>query len=101
MSTYTLLVLVAAVSVLVASVRVHRFSRGHLTAQLTLASRGLYVSKTPDGVWWAVRLRRRDCAPASWWPDDEPPSSGVREPRHPIGPGPLAAADAIDPRPRD
>jgi hypothetical protein len=99
MTWYALLVVLAAtVSLLAASVRVHRFSSAHLTVQVTLAGRGLYVSRTPDGVWWAVRVRRRDCWPAPWFPEEEPPpSSGVREPRRPIGPGPLAAADAIDP----
>jgi hypothetical protein len=98
MTTYVLLVVLAAtLSLLVAGVRVHRFSRGHLTVQVALAGRGLYVSRTPDGVWWAVRIRRRRCAPASWYPGDEPPpASGVREPRRPIGPAPRTAADAID-----
>jgi len=99
MTSYAVIaVLIATVSLHAASVRVHRYSRGHMTAQATLAGRGLYISKTPDGVWWAVRVRRRACPPTSWWPDDgPPPSSGVREPRHPVGPGPLAATDAIDP----
>jgi hypothetical protein len=99
MITYTLLTILAGiVALLAAGLRVHRYSRGHVTMRATLAGRGLYVSKTPDGVWWAVRLRRRACPPASWWPDEGPPGqSGVREPRRPVGPGPLAAADAIDP----
>jgi hypothetical protein len=99
MTTYALLVLLAGtLSLLISSVRVHRYSRGHVTVRATLAGRGLNVSKTPDGAWWAVRLRRRRCAPRSWWPDDGPAEQGgVREPRRPIGPGPIAAADAIDP----
>jgi hypothetical protein len=99
MTAYVLLVVLAGtLSLLISHVRIHRYSRGHLTVQATLAGRGLYISKTPDGAWWAVRVRRRRCAPTSWWPDDRPPESGgVREPRRPIGPGPLAAADAIDP----
>jgi len=96
---YTVIaVLIATVMLLAASVRVHRYSRGHVTAQATLAGRGLYVSKTPDGVWWAVRVSRRSCPPTSCWPDGGPPRlSGVHEPRRPVGPGPLTAADAIDP----
>lgn len=99
MTTYAVIaVLVATASLLAASVRVHLYSRGHITARASLAGRGLYVSRTPDGVWWAIRGRRRVCPPTSWWPDDgSPPSSGVREPRRPVGPGPLAATDAIDP----
>jgi hypothetical protein len=99
MTTYALVVFLAGtLSLLIARVRVHRYSRGHVTVQATLAGRGLYISKTADGVWWAVRVRRRDCPPTSWWPDDGPPEyGGVREPRLPPGPGPLAAADAVDP----
>jgi hypothetical protein len=91
--------LAGAIALLAASMRIHRYSRGHLTMQATLRGRGLYVSRAPDGAWWAVRLRRRRCAPLSWWPDEGGGSegSGVREPRRPLGPGPLAAADAIDP----
>src|SRR6266542_1792669 len=101
MTAYAPLVIAVTVTLLVASVRVHRFTRTHLTVRMTIASRGLYVSRTLDGVWWAVRFRRRACPPAAWRPDGEPPSSsGVREPRRPIGPGPLAAADAIE-LPRD
>jgi hypothetical protein len=93
------LVALAASTVLVAmSVRVRRHSPGHVTLQATLAGRGLYVSRTPDGTWWAIRLRNRRCAPACWGPDDSGPEGiGVREPRRPLGPGPLAAGDAIDP----
>lgn len=99
MITYALLVALAgALVLLAAALRVHRYSRGHVTVQATLAGRGLYISETPDGVWWAVRVRRRACPPTTWWPDDGGPEfGGVREPRRPVGPGPLAAADAIDP----
>ena len=99
MNTYLLLIVLAsAIAVLAASLRVHRYSRGHVTVRATLAGRGLYISRTPDGTWWAVRLRRRRCAPLSWLSEDAgPEGSGVREPRPPRGPGPLAAADAIDP----
>jgi hypothetical protein len=88
MTTYALLVVLAAtLSLLAASVRVHRFSRTHVAVRVTLAGRGLFVNRTPDGVWCAIRVRIRGCSPASWWPDDgPPPSSGVREARCPIGP---------------
>ena len=99
MTTSLLLIMLAsAIALFAASLRVHRYSRGHVIVRATLAGRGLYISRTPDGTWWAVRLRRRRCAPLSWWPDDGgPDGSGVREPRRPQGPVPLAAADAIDP----
>jgi len=98
MTSYAVAVMISAVSLLAASVRVRRYSRAHVTAQATVAGRGLYVSKTPDGVWWAIRIRQCVCTPTSPWPDGGPPwSSGVREPRRPVGPGPLDAADAIDP----
>jgi hypothetical protein len=92
------IVLAGAIALFAASLRVHRFSRGHVTVRATLAGRGLDISRTPDGTWWGVRLRCRRCAPLSWWPDERGPDGcGVREPRRPRGPGPLAAADAIDP----
>jgi hypothetical protein len=93
-----LIVLAGAIALFAASLRVHRYSRGHVTVRATLAGRGLYISRTPDCTWWAVRLRRRRCAPLSRRPDDGgPDGSGVREPRRPPRPRPLAAADAIDP----
>ena len=92
----------AALALTAASLRVHRYSRGHLTVQATLAGRGLYITKTPNGAWWAIRLRRRRCEPAGSWPDERgPEAGGVREPRRPMGPGPLAATDAIDPQTGD
>jgi hypothetical protein len=52
MSSYALLVLLAgSLSPLISRVRIHRYSRGHVTVQATLAGRGLYVSKTPYGAW--------------------------------------------------
>lgn len=103
MITYAVLTTVgAALALIAASLRVHRYLRGHLTVQATLAGRGLYITRTPDGAWWAIRLRRRRCEPACPGPDDPgPETGGVREPRRPIGPGPLAAADAIDPQTGD
>jgi hypothetical protein len=35
-----------------AGLRVRRRGPGHVVAQLTLAGRGLYFSRTPDGDWW-------------------------------------------------
>ncbi len=78
---------------LAGGLRVRRFSPGHITARLTVDGRGLYFSRTPDGDWWALRLRRR-CPAASMasGPPDEPPDIGVREPRRPLGGGPSGAA---------
>ena len=67
MTSYAVGVMITAVSLLAASVRVQRYARAHVTAQATVGGRGLYVSKTPDGVWWAVRIRRRVCTPTSPW----------------------------------
>jgi hypothetical protein len=82
---------------LAGGLRVRRFSPGHITARLTVAGRGLYFSRTPDGDWWALRLRRR-CRAASPppGPADAPPDIGVREPRRPPGPGPVAGAARLD-----
>jgi hypothetical protein len=62
---------------------VQRHSPHHVTAQLTVAGRGLYFSRTPDGNWWALRLRRHRVRCS--WPDagEPPPDIGVREPRRP------------------
>ena len=103
MITYVALTIVAGTAALLAaSLRVRRYFPGHVTVQATIAGRGLYVTRTPDGSWWAIRLRPRRCRPEVSWPDDlGPETGGVREPRRPIGPGPLAAADAIDPQTGD
>ena len=80
------------------TLEVRRYSRGHVSAQLAIAGRGLYVSRTPDGTWWKVRLRR--CAPACPPAEDRgepPPDAGVREPRRPFGQGPIAGAVELDP----
>ena len=90
----------AGVAGLVATgvLRVRRYSRHHVTARLAVARRGVFFSRTPDGVWWRLRLRPCDrrCEDRSGWPDP-PPDGGVREPRPPRGPGPLAAAVQLDP----
>ena len=80
---------------------VRRYSRSHVAVQLAISGRGLYFSRTPDGAWWRVRLRpcRRTCEDRSGW--GEPPlRSGVREPRRPLGPGPIAGAVELE-RPPD
>ena len=77
---------------------VRRYSSRHLTAQLAVSGRGVFFSRTPDGVWWRLRLRpcRRRYEDRSGWPD-APPDGGVREPRPPRGPSPLSAAVRLDP----
>jgi len=88
------LALVAACS----EVRIRRYMPGHLVAHFTVAGRGLYFSRTPDGVWCRWRLlspRCRTTLPCDW--GDPPGSAGVREPRHPLGPGPAAGAVELDP----
>jgi hypothetical protein len=52
----------------------HRYSRGR-------------------GIWWKLRLWKRDCScvyPSDW--DELPPDSGVREPRSPRPSGPSTSA---------
>ncbi|HEU0318538.1 MAG TPA: hypothetical protein VFR49_14475 [Solirubrobacteraceae bacterium] len=90
-------VLIALAAGLAGGLRVRRFSPGHITARLTVAGRGIYFSRTPDGDWWALRLRRRCRAafPATG-PADEPPDIGVREPRRPPGAGPVAGAARLE-----
>jgi hypothetical protein len=80
--------------------RVRRYSARHLTAQLAIAGRGMFFSRTPDGVWWRMRLRpcTRRYEDRSGWPDP-PPGGGMREPRRPRGPAPLGAAVGLQ-RPR-
>ncbi len=80
------------------AVSVRRYSRRHLVGEFALGSRGLFFSRTPDGLWWSVRLRRRRCdttLPADW--GDAPPDGGVREPRRPPGPGPRGSAVTLQP----
>jgi hypothetical protein len=78
------------------AVTVRRFSHSHVVGELTVAGRGLFFSRTPDGLWWRLRLGGRRCTttyPADW--GDAPPDAGVREPRRPPGRGPLNAAAAV------
>jgi hypothetical protein len=76
---------------------VRRYSRGHITAQLAVRGRGIYLSRTPDGTWWKARLvPRRTCTDPSEW-SDPPPDSGVREPRRPSGPDPAASSIELEP----
>ena len=84
--------------VLANAVSVRRFSRRHIAGEIALRGRGLFFSRTPDGTWWSVRLRRRRCgttAPADW--GEPPPEGGVREPRRPLGPGPLGTGVRLQP----
>ncbi len=89
----------AAVAALVGSgvLHVRRYSVAHVVeGRLAVAGRGLFFSRTPDGIWWRVRLRARRCTttyPADW--GDPPPEDGVREPRRPLGPPPRAAQIAL------
>ena len=76
-----------------------RRNGSHVVAQLVVGGRGLYFNRTPDGVWWRLRLRRRACEHRGGW-SEPPPDSGVREPRRPPGPGPLTGLVELDP-PRD
>ena len=93
-----LLVIVLPVAgLLAAGLRIRIYSRRRIVAELAFAGRGLYFSRTPDGDWWKLRLRRRRCAPTGGtWPADDPPGAGTREPRRPPGPRPLAAAARPD-----
>jgi len=96
MSWLVIALLLLAVAI-TATLRARRFSGTHLVAEITLAGRGVYFSRTADGVWWKLRLRHRGCPPGSAWPpSDDPPNSGVREPRRPWGPGPRAASHELD-----
>jgi cupin superfamily acireductone dioxygenase involved in methionine salvage len=40
----------------------HRYSRGHFTAEFAIRGHGLFLSRTPDGTWWKLRLGKHDCA---------------------------------------
>jgi hypothetical protein len=77
---------------------VRRYPSSHVVAQLAVAGRGLYFSRTADGAWWRLRLRpcRRVCEDRGGW-GEPPPDAGVREPRRPEGPGPLAGWVELDP----
>ena len=90
----------AASAVLLATggLAVRRYSGRHLVVHLAVAGRGIYFSRTPDGTWWRVRLRpgRRVCEDRGGW-GDPPPDTAVREPRRPLGPGPLAGGAELDP----
>jgi hypothetical protein len=94
-----MLVTVLVVGVVAAqAVTVRRYSPSHVVGEVSLAGRGLSVSRTPDGIWWRVRLGGRRCTttyPADW--GDAPPDAGVREPCDPPGRGPLNAAAALEP----
>ena len=92
------LLIVFAVLIATGGLRVRRYSGSHVVAQLAVGGRGLYFSRTPDGVWWRLRLRpcRRVCEDRGGW--GEPPlDGGVREPRRPLGPGPHAGLVELDP----
>jgi hypothetical protein len=99
----TVALIFAALIVLAATggLSVRRYSATHVAAQLAFSGRGLYFSRTPDGAWWRVRLRPcwRTCEDRSGW-GEPPPRSGVREPRRPLGPGPIAGAVELE-RPPD
>jgi hypothetical protein len=78
--------------------RIRRYSPTHVAAQVTIAGRGLYVTRTADGLWWRVRLRRA-CPPVRCGdlPDEPFAGAGSREPRRPNGPAPFSAAVRLDP----
>src|SRR3954447_21382324 len=80
------------------AVTVRRYSAKHVVGQVALGGRGLFFSHTPDGKWWRLRVRRRRCSITPPAPlGDAPRDGGVREPRHPSGPGPLTASVELDP----
>jgi hypothetical protein len=77
--------------------RVDRYSPARVDGRLAIAGRGLFFSRTPDGVWWRLRLRhcRRMLEDRNGW-GEPPPEGGVREPRRPLGPPPRADQIALD-----
>jgi hypothetical protein len=89
---------VFAAAVATGGFAVRRYSGSHVVAHLAVAGRGLYFSRTADGTWWKLRLRRcrRVCEDRGGW-GEPPPDGGVREPRRPLGPDPFAAAVELDP----
>jgi hypothetical protein len=89
----------AVVAALVGSGMLHvrRYSAVHVDGRLAVAGRGLFFSRTPDGVWW--RLRLRSCRHVLEDRDgggEPPPECGVREPRRPLGPPSRADQIALD-----
>jgi hypothetical protein len=84
--------------ILADAVSVRRYSRGHIAGEIALGGRGLFFSRTPDGTWWSVRLRRRRCGMTHLADSgDAPPDGGVREPRPPPGSGPRSSAATLKP----
>lgn len=81
----------SVLGLLASALRVKRYSRRHVEIRVTVAGRGLYFSRTPDGIWCKLRLRRH--TPRCYWPEpgDQPPDCGVREPRNPPGGGPVGS----------
>jgi hypothetical protein len=99
MLLWLLLALLLAFAVLAATGGLSvRRNGSHVVAQLAVGGRGMYFSRTPDGVWWRLRLQpcRHVCEDRGGW-GEPPPDSGVREPRRPPGPGPLAGLVELDP----
>jgi hypothetical protein len=76
---------IAVVLKVTGALQVRRHSRRHISARLAVRGRGIYFSRTPDGDWWKLRLRRRRCVTAGNG-QDPPPDIAVREPRHPKRP---------------
>ena len=89
----------AVVVVLVATggLAVRRRSASHVVAHLAVSGRGLYFRWTPDGACWQLRLRRCERVCEGRGGPEPPPDSGVREPRPPLGPGPLAGVVELHP----
>jgi hypothetical protein len=62
MSLWLMLMTGFIVGVVVAqAVTVRRYSPKHVVGEVSPAGRGVYFSRTPDGIWWRVRLRERRC----------------------------------------
>jgi hypothetical protein len=88
----------AVVLVLVATggIAVRRRSASHVVAHLAVRGRGLYFRWTPDGACWQLRLRRSGRGCEGRGGPEPPPDSGVREPRPPLGPAPIAGVIELD-----